>query len=151
MLFDFFYAGMVAIGFAILFSSPKETLFFVFLTGGLGYEIRDFLIEKMFLGYEISTYFSAFAISVLGIVFAKLQKIPQSVYVISGSIVLVPGIYAYETMIAFIDFATSTLQNDTNMLKLLQNGSKTTLTLGAIAFGITTPSIIFRRYAFKLS
>jgi uncharacterized membrane protein YjjB (DUF3815 family) len=58
---------------------------------------------------------------------------------------MIPGVYAYKTMIAVVGLAGEDLTNETLQLAVV-NGVETIFILGAIAFGLAIPNmLIYRR------
>ena len=66
-----FWAGLAAVGFALLFNVPRRTLFGCTLAGALGYAVRSLLLELGLVGIETGTLLAATLVSVLGVMFGR--------------------------------------------------------------------------------
>ena len=145
VLQDAFWSGVAATGFAILFNVPPKTLLSCVLCGAFGHAARTLLMQY---GTNIApaTLAGAALVGVLSVLFARRQHAPALIYAICGAIPMVPGSFAYQTMMGVI--RVSTANAETGMPVLVQTGSdfvNTGLILAAIALGIALPSLLFRR------
>jgi uncharacterized membrane protein YjjB (DUF3815 family) len=120
------------IGFSILFSSPKETLFHTGIAGASGW-ILYFITTNLFNSNIVGSFFGALTVGILGEIFARLNKKPATLYITPGIIPLVPGAGMYYTMLALIenDFTTAT-----------SNGVETFFISAAISIGIIISSVL---------
>jgi uncharacterized membrane protein YjjB (DUF3815 family) len=145
VLRDAGWSGLAALGFAMLFNVPTRTLSGCTICGAVGHGLRTLLME---VGFTIAsaTLISATAVGFMGWAFARRWRAPTPVFTVSGAIVLVPGVFAYQTMISLVQLTTSESRaSDALLTEASVNGIKTMLILGAIAVGITAPSLIFER------
>jgi len=143
---DALWAGIAALGFAILFNVPVRTLAACFVNGALGHALRSLLMHYG-LGIEAATLAGAALIGFLGIASARLWKAPAPVFTIPGAITLVPGTFAFRTMLGLLQLAAAT-NNDAGgeiLWDISFNATKTALILAAIAVGIATPTLLFGR------
>jgi uncharacterized membrane protein YjjB (DUF3815 family) len=144
---NIFWAGIAALGFAILFNVPKRTLFACALGGALAYAVRTLLVDLNLLGIEAATLFGAAAVGFLGVPFGRRWHAPAIIFVIPGVIPLVPGALAFRTMIDLLALTTSTTGVDETLLAATAvNSLKTILIVGGIAGGVAIPSLLLRRY-----
>lgn len=141
------WAGIAALGFAILFNVPKRTLFACTLSGGLAYAMRTLLTNSGLMGIEAATLMGSAAVGFLGVPFGHRWHVPAIIFVIPGVIPLVPGALAFRTMIDLLTLTTSTTGIDNILLAdTFVNGLKTILIVGGIAGGVAMPSLLLRRY-----
>ena len=145
VLQDAFWSGIAATGFAVLFNVPPRTLIGCVVCGALGHAARTLLMQY---GMNIApaTLAGAAVVGVLSYVFARRQHAPALIYAICGAIPMVPGSFAYQTMMGVI--RVSNANAETGMPVLAQAGIdfvNTGLILAAIALGIALPSLLFRR------
>ncbi len=143
---DALWAGMAALGFAILFNVPVRALAACFVNGALGHALRSLLMHYG-LGIEAATLAGAALIGFLGIASARLWKAPAPVFTIPGAITLVPGTFAFRTMLGLLQFAAATSSDAGGEIlwNISFNATKTALILAAIAVGIATPTLLFDR------
>ena len=112
--------------FGVIFQAPKRSLWLVGLTGSIswsGFLVADYFIDSI----VISSFIASIVVSLCGELFARIMKLPITVFVIAGIIPLVPGVPAYNTMLFII-------QGD--YLQGLELGINTLMIAGAIAFAI---------------
>ncbi len=144
---DALWAGMAALGFAILFNVPVRALAACFVNGALGHALRSLLMHYG-LGIEAATLAGAALIGFLGIASARLWKAPAPVFTIPGAITLVPGTFAFRTMLGLLQFAAATSSDAGGEIlwNISFNATKTALILAAIA--LTHPA--FENLAFGI-
>jgi uncharacterized membrane protein YjjB (DUF3815 family) len=142
-----FWAGVAALGFAILFNVPARTLILGAICGAAGYAVRSGLVQAGISGVEMATLIAAMLVSLLGVLFGRRWHVPPVVFVIPGVIPLIPGALAFRTMIDILVLTTDGLQsNETILTATATNAIKTLLIVGAIASGIAVPSLLLRRH-----
>lgn len=100
LLYDFFVCSMATFFFAILFKSPKNSLFICSVLGGFSYVIYDFC--HLNIGIIFGYFFGTFFISVFSEIFARVMKMPATIFIIPAVIPLVPGVNLYHAMRYFI-------------------------------------------------
>lgn len=143
-------AFIVAAGFAILFNTPRRVLMVAGLLGGLGHAIR-FLLMSCDMGLIFATLSGAVAIGLIGIPCAHHAHAPPVVFTMPACITMIPGLYAYRTMLGCIKIT------DLDLVKrqpdLLQNTAHyfvlTASLLFALAIGICSGALIFRKDSAK--
>lgn len=91
----------VAIGFALLFETPRKALFVSGILGGVGHCIRFVLIHSGF-GLVSSTLCGTVFIGLAGIYCAHRIHTPPVVFTLPACITMIPGLYAYRTMLGCI-------------------------------------------------
>ncbi len=95
-------ASLSTMGFALLFSSPKKSLIYAGLIGGLGWSVFS-TITNIFGNIVLSSFLAAITVGILGEYFARYTKKPATLYVTPGIIPLVPGAGMYYTMLFIIE------------------------------------------------
>lgn len=140
---DAFWSGIAAVGFAILFNAPPRVLLGCALTGAIGHSIRTLTVEA---GGDIvfGTLLGATAIGFVGYWIGQYYRTPLPVFTICGAIPLVPGFFAYSTMLGILDLSQAHA-NQEILLSTVNNAIKTGLILAAIAVGITAPILLFKQ------
>jgi uncharacterized membrane protein YjjB (DUF3815 family) len=140
------WAGIAALGFAILFNVPKRTLFACALSGAFAYAVRTGLTNFGLVGIEAATLMGSAVVGFLGVPFGRRWHAPAIIFVIPGVIPLVPGALAFRTMIDLLTLTTSTTGIDADLLAdTAVNSLKTILIVGGIAGGVAMPSLLLRR------
>ena len=145
LLVDAFWSAVAALGFAILFNIPKRTLWACTLMGATGYTLRAVLLN-LGLTIELATLTGAAAIGFLGTFMARRFHMPIVIFTIPSAIPLVPGTFAFRTMIGILQLTNQSLLDDALILtEATTNGIKTGLILAALAAGIAAPKLLFQR------
>lgn len=96
------YAFISTIGFAVIFNTPKASLFKSGLAGAFGWGIY-IIVNHISESPVISTFMGALCIGLIGEFFAILFKTPITVYIIPGIVPLVPGFGLYNTMLSLLE------------------------------------------------
>lgn len=142
ILLDAFWSGLAALGFAVLFNVPRRVLYACVLCGAIGHATRTGMTE-IGLHLPTATLIGASVVGFTAIVLARRHKMPSSLFAITGAIPMVPGVFAFRTMIYILQLPEAT--DPDIMLLAANNGVMTGLILAAIAFGIASPRLIFLR------
>lgn len=145
VLEDAFWSGVAALGFAILFNVPVRTLLGCALIGALGHGSRA-LFMQLGIGIEAATLASATLVGFVAALFAKWWYTPAPVFAVSGVIPMVPGTFAFKTMLNILALATGSAEAaQVNLINASVNATKTGLILAALAMGIAAPILFFKR------
>jgi uncharacterized membrane protein YjjB (DUF3815 family) len=145
LLQDAFWSAVAATGFAMLFNVPVRTLPACALAGAVGHALRSALIG-LGVTLEAATLVAATLIGVLGVFFARRWHAPSSIFTVSGAIPLVPGTFAFQTMIGVIRLAVfDPADSAAALVAIGANGIRTGLILAAIAVGIAAPGLFIQR------
>lgn len=140
---DAFWSALAAAGFAVLFNVPRRTLPGCALGAAIGHAVRTVLMQAG-MDIELSTLFGAVVIGVLGVLFARRWRVPMTIFTVSAAVTLVPGGFAYRTMMGIIELSIADPASSPAILvETTINGIKTGLILGAIAVGIAAPRLLF--------
>jgi uncharacterized membrane protein YjjB (DUF3815 family) len=142
---DAFWSALAAVGFAILFNVTKRTLVGCALCGAVGHAARTLVIQ-LGLDFELATLIGATVIGFMGIFAAQRWRVPMMIFAISAGVTLVPGAFAYRTMLGILELSTAdpAVANEALAVTVI-NAIKTGLALGAIAAGIAAPRLLFLR------
>ncbi|MBO4992065.1 MAG: threonine/serine exporter family protein [Firmicutes bacterium] len=126
-----FIAGLFAtVGYALIFNQPRRHLLATGLAGAAGWLLYLFAVS-LGNGPGFSCFLSAFLVTILSQIFARVLKDPVMVFCIPGIMPIVPGAGMYNTMRAFI-------AND--MPRALTVGYTTISMAAAIALGLLAAS-----------
>ena len=149
VLRDAFWSAVAAVGFAILFNVPRNTLPACALTGAVGHALRAGLITVFGLPIEAATLVAATAVGFMGEFFARRYHIPRLIFVVPGVIPRVPGVFAYRTMLGIFEITgltdLTTIAGAEVLLETAVYAIRTALILAALSFGIIAPNLLFRR------
>lgn len=118
--------------FAVIFNVPFRNLIQCGLIGMIGWTIYISFM-KMNEDPIMATFVAAFFVTVISQIFARIYKTPIIVFSVSGIILLVPGLTAYNAM-------KSAVENQYDLA--VQFGAKAFMISGAIAFGLVLSEVI---------
>ncbi len=149
---DFSFAFCVAIGFGSLFNTPNRVLLIAGLLGGLGHALRFTLYEGVCLGLITSTLSGTVLIGLLGIVLAHKVHTPPIVFTMPACITMIPGMYAYKTMLGFIRLTDESglVRNPQDLDNTFHNLVLTASLLFCLAVGISIGVLLFRQSSVKM-
>jgi uncharacterized membrane protein YjjB (DUF3815 family) len=142
---DGFWSAIATIGFAVLFNVPSKQLTWCTITGATGRGVRKLLME-MGLSIQFGTLVGATIVGFMSHFLAQRRKIPSTTFSIPGVIPMVPGFFAYQTMIGLLEIANANADSRVDVLTgATINAVKTAMILGGIAVGIAAPKLLFYR------
>jgi uncharacterized membrane protein YjjB (DUF3815 family) len=145
-----FWLGVGAIGFAILFNVPKRTILTIFFLGAFGGTLK-FIVLRFGGGIILGSFFGAVLVGFASIMAAHRKHSPPVVLAIPAVIPMVPGALAYRAMLGLIHL-TDKVDHETFISLLeetLDNGLKAFFVLAALSFGVAAPMLITRRESAK--
>jgi uncharacterized membrane protein YjjB (DUF3815 family) len=142
--------GVAAMGFSILFNVPTRTLLFVFLIGALG-GLTRLLLLKSGMNIIVASMVGAMLIGLISIPFAHVKHAPPLVFSIPAVIPMVPGIFAYRTMLGLIKLAgeVDPATYPQVLSETINNGLKAMFILMSLAGGVAVPMLITRKESVK--
>ncbi|MCE9677849.1 threonine/serine exporter family protein [Shewanella sp. AS1] len=144
LLNDAFFSSIPAVGFAMLFNVPRRFLVYCGVAGALGHSTRTLLLHFN-LPIEWATFVAAAIVGVLTIRFAKRHLAPPLMYAVAAIIPMIPGTYAYNTVIALVQLTALTEISPELTAEVISNGLKTVFILGALSVGLALPSLLYYR------
>ena len=147
---DIMWAVVAAIGFAVLFNVPPYVLLECAVCGAVGHGLR-YGIMRLDLGLvssvEMATLMSASVVGLISYRLAQYWHIPSLIFGLSGIIPMIPGIFAFGTMLGVLQM--SLVSNADQLVEIqaqmLRYGIKTGLILVALAVGLVLPPQIWNR------
>jgi uncharacterized membrane protein YjjB (DUF3815 family) len=147
IVFKAFWCGWAAVGFGILFNVPPKTLFAIWVGGAIAGLVK-FTVLSLSAGTSVihSSFFAAFAAGAFSILIAHPRREPPLIFAIPSVIPLVPGVFAYKTMIGFIRLSESVGDNYSLILsQTVHNGVITLFIIMSIAIGVAIPMNVLSR------
>jgi|LGOV01.1.fsa_nt_gb uncharacterized membrane protein YjjB (DUF3815 family) len=101
-MLHFIYAFFASVGFSVLFNIPRKEMIYAGIAGAIGWTFYEQLQV-----YGVSPIFTSFVgalfVGILAEIFAKIRKMPATVFVVPGIIPLVPGYGLYFSMLSIIE------------------------------------------------
>lgn len=143
-------AFVVAVGFALLFNTPRRVLYVAGLLGGLGHGIR-FVLVHYDVGLVTATLSGAVFIGLAGIFFSHRVHTPPVVFTMPACITMIPGLYAYRAMLGCIRITDLELvsRNPVIISSTLHYFVLTASLLFTLAIGICIGALLFRKRSVK--
>ena len=136
ILYKVMGAFIAIFAFAIMLETPRKYLPYAGLVGAIGWFVY-LIVMKENPNEILATFLSALAIAFVSQIFARIFKIPVTVFLVAGILPTVPGAGMYRIVYYFN-------QNDMSMAA---HYLALTLELaGAIAIGIFLVDAIFRMF-----
>lgn len=132
-----FFTGCAAVGFGILFNTPKKNLFVIFGGGAIA-GLMKYSILYFTPGMVISaTFFATLAMGGYTMAIASKRHEPQLIFAIPCVIPLVPGAFAYRTMLGLIKLSGQMGPDySTTISETVHNGAITLFTIMAFSVGV---------------
>jgi len=152
MLIDGLLAAIAAIGFAVISNPPRNAIFVSAILAALGHSLRFFLI-KSGLDISLSTFVAATFIGLLSMLFARIIRCPAEVFSFPSLLPMIPGMFAYRTILSLIRFMQSTdvIRAQGFMLDFFHNGLTTLFILLALVVGVSLPILFFPKLSFSVT
>ncbi|WP_257274858.1 MULTISPECIES: threonine/serine exporter family protein [unclassified Endozoicomonas] len=142
------WAALAAMGFATLFTSPLRAFWASAFLAALGYGLRGIALH-FGLDMLTSTLLASCTIGLLSIQLAHWVHTPTTVFMAPAVIPMVPGVYAYRSMMGLIEMSqTATFSSDL-LMQTISDGLNTIFILLSLAVGVTIPSLLFKNRSVK--
>ena len=153
VLTDGLFAAIAAIGFAVISNPPKRAISVVALLGAFGHACRFYLLHYTPLNLTISSLFAAFGIGMLSMLAARLVRCPAEVFSFPALLPMIPGMYAYKTVLALIRFMKSddVSQSQQLIVEIFRNGLTTLFVMFALVIGVSLAMFIFYKQSFTMT
>jgi uncharacterized membrane protein YjjB (DUF3815 family) len=152
VLIDGLMAAIAAIGFAVISNPPRNAIFISAILAALGHSLRFFLI-KSGLDISLATFVASTFIGLLSLFFARIIHCPAEVFSFPSLLPMIPGMFAYRTILSVIKFMQSTdvIKNQSFMMDFFHNGMTTLFILLALVVGVSLPVLFFPKLSFSVT
>lgn len=98
------FASVVGLGFGLISNPPRRALYAILITAFIGYLLRAFMMDAMGISVFVACLCSAFLMGCSGLVVGKMTHTPATVIYIPALLPMIPGMYAYKAIFAYIRF-----------------------------------------------
>jgi len=146
------WAGIAAMGFAVLFNVPRRVIFSIGMLGAVGGLIK-FTVMNFDVGIVFASFLGATAVGIISIQMAHMRNSPPLVFSIPSVIPMVPGLFAYKMMLGLI--ALTSIENTDDYIQSLihtvNNGAKAMFILISLGTGVAIPMLLSRKESIKKS
>jgi len=139
LILDMIYCFVATWFFALIMNSPKKVIPISSLIASIGYVVYLMCVnvDQVMLGFFLGTLI----IASLGEIFARLIKMPATIFIFPAVVPIVPGLGLYQTMLAFV-------QDD--IFSALEIGVNTILNIGAMSIAMALMSLVALKIPIKL-
>ena len=153
VIFDGLFAAVAAIGFAVISNPPRRAILISALLAALGHGTRFYLLEYFGLTLIPATFVAAFVIGLFSILFARMIHCPAEVFSFPSLLPMIPGMYAYKTILALIRFMNNEEAEVSQQLvvEIFRNGLTTLFALTVLVVGVTLPLFIFHKQSISMT
>lgn len=142
---DGIWSAVAATCFGILFNVPLRLLPGCAIAACLGHAFRTLLMQ-LGVDIELSTLAGSTVVGFIAVYFSARWHAPIPVFTLSAAVTMVPGVFAYRTMLAIIEMSLGNADTaNAALVAASSNAVRTALILGAIALGIAAPALLFQR------
>ena len=146
-----FWSGIAAVGFGILFNVPKRTIFTIFLLGLSAGFIKFSLLHFNF-HIVLASLISASYVGLVSIPIAHKIHHPPVVFSIPTVIPMIPGFFAYETILSIMNFVFIESNTEKRLAlidAIFANGFTMIYILIALTIGVSLPLLILNKNSVK--
>lgn len=147
------FAAISAVGFSLISDPPKKLIAVTALLASIGRGFRYFLINTYDMDIAFATFCASMAVGFIGIYLANKLRCPMEVISFTALLPMVPGMFAYKTVLSFVNFANSDILEEKQALivAIFDNGTATFTIITALAVGVTIPLLIFYEKSFTMT
>lgn len=104
ILLDGLMAAIAATGFAVISNPPRRAIAVSAVLAAVGHAFRFYMLHSWTIDISSATFIAAFTIGMLGVMTAKLVKCPAEIFAFPSLLPMIPGVYAYKTILALMQF-----------------------------------------------
>ncbi|BCJ87390.1 threonine/serine exporter family protein [Effusibacillus dendaii] len=134
MIMNLILAYLGTVAYAIIYRVPKRALLTAGLVGAGASAIRSG-VEQLASSAVAGAFLGAFFVSIASEMLARIQKLPATVFIVCGILMLVPGMRALSAMRFFME---------KDYFQGISNGTETFLIAGGIAAGLVVGGALMR-------
>jgi uncharacterized membrane protein YjjB (DUF3815 family) len=150
---DILFSFCVAVGFGLLFETPKKAVLAAGVLGGVGHCVRMVLVTHLGLGLVSATLVACLFIGLSGLFTAHKIHTPPVVFTLPACITMIPGLYAYRTVLGLIHIYESGKAGSDEAMQYIAstcyNFILTFMLLFCLAIGICVAMLLFRKKSAK--
>jgi len=145
------WSGIAALGFGILFNIPKGVIPTVFILGFTAGLIK-FGLMHFNIHIVLATFIAVFFVGIICMPIAHKIHHPPVVFCIPPTIPMIPGYFAYETVLSVMNFIfkeANPSERSVLIDAIFTNGFTMFFILISITAGISLPMLLLRKDSVK--
>ena len=148
---DGFFAAVAAIGFAAISNPPMRAFKYCALIAAAGHMSRFAMMNYAGCGLVAGSLVGAVVVGLLSVFIAPKVKVPPETFSFPSLLPMIPGMYAYRCLQAFIMLLEADTPDgfDRYFYLCASNGIMTLFVVLAMVLGQLTPILIFKRISFS--
>ncbi|MFR9605705.1 MAG: threonine/serine exporter family protein [Rikenellaceae bacterium] len=153
LIIDAIFSAIAAIGFAVISNPPAKAVMISAILSAIGHSFRYFLLFDLQMNIAVATFFAAFLIGLMSVLFAKIIRCPSEVFTFPSLLPMIPGMYAYRMFLSFAKFtrtADSALYSGL-IEDIFANGMTALFVMLALVVGVSIPVMLFHRESFRVT
>ncbi|WP_296303381.1 threonine/serine exporter family protein [uncultured Desulfovibrio sp.] len=137
---DGLFAVVACIGFALISNAPRPVCLVAGVLAGLGHMTR-FVLLHAGMGITSASLCGATLVSFCSMACARRWHTPAEFYAFPALLPMIPGMYAYRTILATMHFlsATEAVDRETLLVDIAYNALTTCSVMGALVIGAIVP------------
>lgn len=153
LLADGFFAAVASIGFAVISNPPRKAIFISALLAAVGHALRYYILNHTSLDIAMASLIAAFTIGLFSMLFAKLIHCPAVIFSFPSLLPMIPGMYAYKTVLALMQFIRGgdIVRQNELMVAFFRNGLTTLFIMFALVIGVALPIFMFHKQSFMMT
>jgi uncharacterized membrane protein YjjB (DUF3815 family) len=151
ILLKAFFSGCAALGFGILFNVPKKNLYVIWIGGAIVGLVKFTILYFTPSSIILATFWSSLILGVYSMIMAHKRHESQMIIAIPCVIPLVPGAFAYRTMLGLIKLSGQIGPEYSRTLsETVHDGAVTLFIIMAFSIGIIITNRIGKDITKKL-
>ena len=152
MLLDGLLAAVAAVGFAVISNPSRKAIIVSAFLAAMGHALRFYLI-KLDIEISLATFVAASFIGLMSLFFARLIHCPAEVFSFPSLLPMIPGMYAYRTILSLIKFmqTSDAVKSQSFIMDFFHNGMTAAFILFALVIGVSLPILFFPKLSFSVT
>jgi uncharacterized membrane protein YjjB (DUF3815 family) len=154
ILIDGLLAAIAGIGFGAISYPPKRAFKYIAILSAVGHALRYALMNYAACDIATASFCASFVIGLLSIWFGRLSYCPMTVLYIPALLPMIPGMYAYRSVLALVMFMQhlkDTVLAEQYLRELSSNLIVTVSTVFLLAVGATILIFIAPKLAYTMT
>ncbi|MDR0765396.1 MAG: threonine/serine exporter family protein, partial [Odoribacteraceae bacterium] len=104
LLADGALAAIAGTGFGAASSPPARAFKYIAILSAVGHASRFYLVTRCGVDIATASFFASFLVGLLSLRFGSASRCPMTVLYIPALLPMIPGMYAYKTVLALVMF-----------------------------------------------
>ncbi|RAX58115.1 hypothetical protein CCZ01_03280 [Helicobacter monodelphidis] len=139
------FAALGTLGFACIAKPPIKTVITTAFLAAIVFGLRYYLLYFLSFNIVVATFIASLFVGFSALFFARMLRVPAEIISLPAVIPMIPGMYAYQTILSFEAFFQNKDANKAvvYLVEMMKNLLTTTFITLAIAIGITLSLFVF--------